>query len=474
MPIAYFSDERKGDMITKLTVDVQEVEHSIMSVLEVTFREPITVLLYLGAMLMISPKLTLFVLIVLPISGLIIGRVGRTLKQQSHQAQTRLGLLMTIIDETLSGLRIIKGFNAEKQQTQRFAANNEQHYKVMRSMLRRRDLSAPLSEFLSITIVALVLYVGGRMVLNNNSSLEAETFILFMVIFSQILPPAKSFATAFYTIQKGLASVERIDAILQAPITIKDPEKTILLNKFEQHISFKEVGFAYDKKAVLQNINITLAKGKSLAIVGASGAGKSTLVDLIPRFYEVSTGSICLDGVDIKQFKRSDLRSLMGIVTQQPILFNDTIYNNLTLGINRTISLDEVIAAAKIANAHDFINQLPNTYQTNIGDAGSKLSGGERQRLTIARAVLKNPPLLILDEATSSLDSASEKLVQDALFKLMQNRTAIIIAHRLSTIQFADEIIVLQQGNIVERGTHDELLEQHGAYKKMVDLQLFQ
>lgn len=473
LPVSYFTEERKGDVITRLTSDVQEVENSIISMLTIAFTEPLTVLAYLFTMFFISPQLTLFVLLVLPLTGAVIGQIGKTLKRKSHLAQERLGMLLTIIDETIWGMRIVKGFNAQQQQTAKFETENKAFYQVSSSMLRRRDLSSPLSEFMSISVVALVLYVGGRMVLSQSLSLEAETFIYFIVVFSQIIPPAKSFSTAFYNIQKGLASVERITKILDAPVSIRETENPVPLTAFNHSIEFKNVGFAYDRQPVLSGIHVVLPKGKVLALVGSSGAGKSTLADLLPRFYDVTEGEILLDGVNIQQYRLSDLRNLMGIVTQEPVLFNDTVFNNIAFGMHRPVTQEEVEEAAKIANAHQFITQLENGYHTPIGDRGCKLSGGERQRLTIARAVLKNPPILILDEATSSLDSASEKLVQDALFRLMQNRTSVVIAHRLSTIQHADEILVLQKGQVIERGTHTQLLGKQGVYKQLVDLQAF-
>lgn len=473
LPLAYFSETKKGDIITRVTVDVQEVEQSIISVLEATFREPVNILSYLIAMLIISPELTLFVFIVLPLTGIIIARIGRSLRKSSHKAQGKLGLLMSTLDESLSGLRIIKGFNAEEQQLNRFQRENEQHYRLMKKMARRRSLSSPLTETLSIGVVCLVLYAGGQMVLNQSLGLEAEAFILFIVIFSQIIPPAKAFSTAFYNIQKGLASFERISEVLDTKQAIEEAANPKPLTNFKESIEFKNINFAYDQQTVLSNVSLLLRKGESLALVGPSGAGKSTLADLVPRFYEVTDGAILLDGVNIKNYGLAALRNLIGIVTQEPILFNDTVFNNITFGIEGEITKEKVIQAAQVANAHDFILELDNGYDTLIGDRGGKLSGGQRQRLTIARAVLKNPPILILDEATSSLDSASEKLVQQALFELMKNRTSIIIAHRLSTIQFADKIVVLQNGRIVEQGNHEQLLAKEGTYKNLVDLQAF-
>ncbi len=472
LPISYFTKERKGDITARLTTDIQQIEWSIMSFLEVTFREPITIIIYLGSMLLISPQLTLFVLLVLPITGFIIGKIGKTLKKKSLQAQSKLGFIMTIIEESITGLRAIQGFNAEAQQFNRFNHINQEHYQLLKSMQRRNDLSSPLSEFLSICIVAIVLYFGGRLVLSDTSSLQAETFIAFMVIFSQILSPAKSFSNAFYHIQKGIASVERVATILDAPNPIKDTPNAQTINTFQHQIQFKDVHFSYTPDIpTLSNVNLTITKGNIIALVGASGAGKSTLADLLPRFYDVTQGQILLDGQDIRQYKLHDLRQLMGIVTQQALLFNDTIFNNIAFGLEE-VTEEEVIKAAKIANAHEFISQQEHGYHTNIGDGGCKLSGGERQRLTIARAILQNPPILILDEATSSLDAASENLVQEALLQLMKNRTSIVIAHRLSTIQSAHEIIVLDKGKIVERGTHQSLVKQQGGvYKKLVELQ---
>lgn len=473
LPLGYFSEEKKGDILTRVTSDVQEIEWSILSVLEATFREPVAFAAYLMAMLMISPMLTLFVFTILPITGVIIARVAKSLKKSSHDAQAKLSLLMSIIEETISGLRIVKGFNAIRFQNQKFQRENQAHFNLMNKVLRRKDLSSPLAEFLSILVVCVVLYVGGRLVLGGQGDLQPQAFIVFMVIFSQIIPPTRAFASAFYNIQKGMASVERVNRILFAHNDIEETANPKELNNFKDAITFKKVDFAYAEQLVLKNINFELPKGKVLALVGASGAGKSTIADLIPRFYDVTKGEILLDGVNIQDYRLEDLRKLMGIVSQEAILFNDTVFNNIAFGIDREVSLKEVIHAAKVANAHDFIMQFSNGYDTLVGDRGGKLSGGERQRLTIARAVLKNPPILILDEATSSLDAASEKLVQDALLKLMQNRTSIVIAHRLSTIQFADEILVMKRGEIVEQGSHQELIDQDGTYQQLVKLQAF-
>lgn len=475
LPLSYFSKERKGDILTRMTADVQEIEHSIISTLDITFKEPINILVFLGAMLYMSPQLTVFVLVMIALTALVVGRVGKSLKRSASKAQSKLGEMISVVEESLSGMRIVKAFTAEKYQLGKFNASNEAHYKTMTRAFRKRDLSSPLSEFLGITIVVIVLWFGGRMVLGGSGMLEAETFIGFMVIFSQLIQPAKTFSGAYYNIQKGLASVDRITKILDADIRIMQKPDAKSVSAFNTQIEFKNVSFAYynfDDKRVLENINLTIKKGKMVALVGQSGAGKSSLVDLIPRFYDPVQGEILLDGIDIKDYKLHDLRKLMGVVTQESVLFNDTVYNNIAFGAEH-VSRDEIIAAAKVANAHDFIIRMEQGYDTVIGDRGHKLSGGERQRLTIARAILNDPPILILDEATSSLDTESEKLVQDAVYKLMEHRTSIVIAHRLSTIQYADEIMVLQEGKIIERGNHISLMAQDGVYKKLVDLQAF-
>jgi ABC-type multidrug transport system fused ATPase/permease subunit len=480
LPLAYFSDERKGDLTVRLTTDVQEIEQSIISVIETTIREPLTIICYLGAMIFISPTLSLLVLLILPITGFIIGRIGRSLKRKSHQAQERLSILLSIIDESLSGLRIIKGFGAESAQQKRFGNENEHYTQLMISILRRRELASPLSEFLSISVVTLLLYLGGAMVLNQNASLSADTFIGFMLIFSQLIPPAKVLSTAFFQAQKGIASVERIEKVLQIPNSIEDAPNALACKGFDRAIEYRNVSFAYDSaktnpnaelvpsRAILSGISLTIPKGKVVALVGASGAGKTTLADLLPRFYDPTGGEIFIDDQPIKQLTLQSLRQLMGIVSQEAILFNDTVRQNIAFGMQGNPSQAQIEAAAQIANAHNFIMRLPQGYDTLVGDRGSKLSGGERQRLTIARAVLKNPPILILDEATSALDNESERAVQDALTRLMQHRTTLVIAHRLSTVKNADEIIVLQNGHIAERGTHQQLMQQNGIYCKWV------
>lgn len=476
LPLSYFSKERKGDILAKMTSDVQEIEYGIISTLEVMFKEPMTIIVFLGVMLYINIYLTLFVLFMILITALVIGRIGRSLKRAAARGQTKLGDMITVVEESLSGMRIVKAFTAEKYQLNKFREVNTAYFRTMTRALRKRDLSSPLTEFLGISILAVVLWFGGKIVLEESSALQPEAFIFFMVTFSQLIPPAKSFSTAYYNIQRGLASVDRITKILDADIRIVQKPDAKGISAFNDKIEFRDVFFAYynyDDKWVLENINLTIKKGKMVALVGQSGAGKTTLVDLIPRFYDPSQGEILIDGVNIKDYKLADLRKLMGIVTQESILFNDTVANNICFGVENA-SMEDIITAAKVANAHDFITRLENGYDTVIGDRGHKLSGGERQRLTIARAILNDPPILILDEATSSLDTENEKLVQEAIYKLMEHRTSIVIAHRLSTIQYADEIVVLQDGKIIERGDHISLMAAHnGIYKKLVDLQAF-
>ena len=474
LPLSYYSDERKGDIMSRMTTDVQEIEWSILTGLEMIFRDPFNVLLFLGTLLYMSPHLTLFVLALLPITAGSIALIGKSLKKSSGKAKERLGNLFSILEETLSGLRVIKGFNGEKHQRNKFFNENEEYTRLMVKTYRKVDLSSPLSEFFGTVIMMVVLFFGGMIVIGNGA-LKPSEFIAYLVIFSQIIPPAKSITSAYYNVQRGIASIERINKIMDAEINIKDKEKTIPLPLFNKEIEFKDVSFAYtrgDEGWALKNIDLTIQKGKTIALVGQSGSGKTTLADMLPRLFDPSSGHILIDGIDISDVPLYDLRQLMGIVTQESILFNDTVFNNIAFGM-KNVSEDAVIAAAKVAHAHEFIMAMPNGYQTMIGDRGGKMSGGQRQRLSIARAVLKNPPILILDEATSALDTESERLVQDALARLMQNRTSIVIAHRLSTIQFADEIIVMQKGNIVERGKHAELIEKEGVYKRLYELQSF-
>lgn len=470
LPLSYFSEERKGDLISRITADVQEVEWSILNVLEAVFREPLIIIGSLSVMLIISPQLTLFVFILIVFTAVVIGGIGKTLRKPSNEAQEKLGLLVSIAEESLSGLRVIKAFNAASYQREKFGRVNNDYRWVLTKLLWRKDLASPLSEFLGITVVAVLLWIGSRQVFSGQ--LDAATFISFIMAFYYVIDPAKSLTKAVYNIQKGISAMLRIEKVLDAEISIKDPVNPIPVPNFSNFIQYENVSFAYTAggEQVLRNISVNIPKGHAIAIVGPSGAGKSTFADLLPRFYEVSSGKITIDGIDIKDFTLDQLRSLMGIVTQDPILFNDSIYNNIVFGLEN-VSEEEVIHAAKIANAHEFIMATENGYQTTIGDRGNKLSGGQKQRITIARAVLKNPPILILDEATSALDSESEKLVQQSLIELMKNRTSIVIAHRLSTIQHADEILVMDQGQIVERGNHASLVELGGTYKKLIALQ---
>ena len=477
LPLSYFSEERKGDLISRISNDVLEVEWSILNVLETIVREPLLIIGAIFMMLYISPALTLFVVLLILVTAVIIGGIGRSLKRESAMTQKKMGDMMSVLDETLGSVRVIKGFNAEKYQNEKFQTENNMFRTAMTQALRRRDLSSPLTEFLGIAIVCFLVWFGFKQVQSNG--LTPEKFIAFLYAFFTIIDPAKSFSNAYSHLQRGRAAIDRINGILGAEDTIIDLPNPTPLSHFTQNIVYKNVSFYYrnDDKQILKNINLTIKKGQIIALVGASGAGKSTIADLLPRFYDVTEGSILIDGIDVKQLKIKDLRALMGIVTQEAILFNDTIYNNIVFGLE---GVDEaaVIAAAKAANAHEFIISIPpfggkgaGGYMTNIGDRGTKLSGGQRQRLTIARALLRNPEILILDEATSALDSESEKLVQDALVELMKNRTAIVIAHRLSTVQHADEIIVMKEGEIIERGTHFELFEKGGEYRKLVELQ---
>lgn len=471
LPIGYFTEQRKGDIISRMTNDVTEVEVSIVSTLEGLIKDPLTVVGYLLFLIYLSPTLSIFLLVLLPLTGLIIGRISRNLKKQSQSAAVLLGDSLSILDETLAGLRVVKAFIAERILKQKFFSINEDLFHVRRQMHARRDLASPLTELLGVIVLSIILYFGGRLALSQNGGgLAAGDLITYIAVFAMIINPAKNLSTAFFNIQRGSAAIQRIEDILQAPITIEESPNAKELFSFEKSIEFRNVSFAYEGIPVLENINLKIDKGKMIALVGSSGAGKSTLADLVPRFHDITGGELLIDGINIRDYTLNSIRSQMGIVTQEPILFNDSIAGNIALG-SPGANIAEIEQAAIVANAHLFIMQKDENYQTNIGDRGNKLSGGEKQRLTIARAVLKNPPILILDEATSSLDTESERLVQDAINNMMKNRTSIVIAHRLSTVRHADEIIVLQKGKIVERGTHDELIQKEGFYKRLVNMQ---
>jgi len=473
LPISYFTEQKKGDIISRMTADVQEVEWSIMSSLEMIFREPITLLSYLLTLFLISPSLTLFVIVLLPVSGFLIGKIGKSLKRTSVKGQRKMGEILSIIEETISGLRIIKAFNAIGMANSKFEKSNKEYTRLMVKLYRKRDLASPLSEFLGAIVLVVVLWFGGRLVLSSENLLDGTVFIVYLGIFSQLIPPAKAITTAVYNIQKGAASVERIQKVLGAEEVIEEKADALELKYFNDRIEYQNVGFSYNgKDKVLDNIDLVIPKGKTIAVVGPSGGGKSTMIDLLPRFYDCTEGKLLIDNANVKDMIISDIRGLMGVVSQETILFNDSVYNNIAFGI-QNVEEKDVIAAAKVANADEFIIKMEEGYHTIIGDRGAKLSGGQRQRISIARAVLKNPPILLLDEATSALDTESERLVQDALINLMRNRTSVVIAHRLSTIQFADEIIVLQKGRMAERGTHNELISLGGVYKKLYDLQSF-
>lgn len=472
LPLQFYNKQRKGDVMARITTDVQEVEVSILNWLEMLIKDPLTIIFYFAFMISLSPKLTLFVLIILPIAGLLIGKVGKMLKKESKEGQNKLAGIISTVEETVSGLRIIKGFNAIRYSGEKFEEQNADHVNVLRGIHRKRDMSSPMSEFLSAIVVIIVLWFGGTLILGGESNIMAADFISYVVVFSQIISPAKSFSQGYYNVQKGIASAERIFEILDADETITEKDNALEIKQFNDCIAYNNVSFRYGKEDVLKGLDLKIEKGRMVALVGESGGGKSTMVDLLPRFYDVCEGNITIDGHDLREYKISDLRNLMGIVSQETILFNDTVFNNIAFGMEQ-VSKESVIEAAMIANAHEFIMDLEHGYDTLIGDRGMNLSGGQRQRLSIARAVLKNPPILILDEATSSLDTESERLVQDALAKVMEQRTSIVIAHRLSTIQYADEIIVLQKGQIIERGKHDELIALGGVYKKLTDLQSF-
>ncbi len=472
LPIGYYSEERKGDIMARVTGDVSEIENSIMNSLEMFFKNPILITVFLVVMVSMSWSLTLFVFAMLPIAGFITGRIGRSLKKPSRKGQDKMGEVLSTIEESLSGLPIIKAFVAEKKMNKRFDTEVDEYYRVMNKLMRRRYLAHPVSEFLGTSIIIVVLWYGGNLILNSESSLAAQDFITYLVFFYSIINPAKAFSTAFYSVEKGLASMDRVDKILLAENSITNSKTAIDKNSFDSEIEFRNVSFSYDENVVLKNINLVIKKGQTVALVGKSGSGKTTIANLIPRFWDIDQGEVLIDGINVKEMKLEQLRSLLGYVSQEPVLFNDSFENNIAFGIEN-YNVEDVIEASKVANAHEFIATSEDGYFTNIGDSGGKLSGGQRQRLSIARAVMKNPPIMILDEATSALDTESEQLVQDALTNLMRNRTSIVIAHRLSTVKNADLICVMKKGKIVEQGTHAELLEQKGQFYKLHQAQNF-
>ncbi len=470
LPLSYYSDEKKGDIISRMTNDLKEVEWSVLRSLEAIFRDPINIIVFFGSLIWLSPSLTLFLLVFFPISGLLIGLIGKSLRRSASKGQEKLGELIAHLEETLGGLRIIKAFNAKETSKKKFKDFNEEYNRIMIRMYRKGDLASPVSEFLGVTLIAVVLLYGGKLVFEGE--IRSSMFIAYIGLLSQLISPFKSITTAYSNAQRGLSALQRIKEITNAEATIKDPKHPKVIDDFKYEISYKNVFFKYGKEDVLKDINLTIPKGKMVALVGQSGAGKSTLADLLPRFYDVTQGCVCIDGIDIREITLENLRSHLGVVTQTAILFNDTVFNNIAFGLEN-VSEEEVIRAAKIANAHEFIMGLEHGYETNIGDGGGSLSGGQRQRISIARAVLKNPSILILDEATSALDTESEKLVQDALNNLMKNRTSLVIAHRLSTVQHADTIVVMHKGTILEKGTHEELIALGGRYKKLTEMQSF-
>lgn len=472
LPIGHFNEERKGDFLSRMTNDVQEVENSIMSVIEVVIREPLAIIFTLVTMISLSPELTLFLLLFLPLAGLIIGKVGKSLKKPSNAAQEQLSNMMSNVDETISGIRIVKGFNAETQQLNKFRTINNALYLLRNKISSRRDAGSPMSETLGIIVVGIILLYGGWLIFEGESAMTGAAFIAFIGLFYTIINPIKNLSSAFYNISKGSAALDRVNDFLNIPNPIIEKEHATIINSFNNKIELKHITFKYGDKTILKDINLTIPKGKTIAIVGASGSGKSTLVDLIPRFHDAQVGEVLIDGKNIKDLNLQSVRNLMGIVSQEAILFNDSITNNISLG-SVNIDPNNIQEAAVIANAHSYIIQKEKEYDYHVGERGNKLSGGEKQRLTIARAIYKNPPILILDEATSALDTASERLVQHAINKLMENRTCIVIAHRLSTIQHADEIIVMHEGVIVEQGSHETLLSQNGYYSNLIKMQQF-
>ncbi len=471
LPLSYFSEKRKGDVIARISTDVLEIQHSFLSILELIVREPLTILFTILVMFGISAKLTIFVFVFIPIAGMIISRIGKSLKRKSERVQREQGEFLSIVEETLGGLRVIKAFNAESRFHKTFKNSTDRFYRFSNSLLNRQNLASPTGEFLGILVIGVLLWFGGQMVLVDKS-LDASSFIAYMGLAYNILTPAKAISKASYGVKKGNAAAERVLEILETENPIKDLEDALEKTDFNTGIELRDVSFKYEDDYVLKNFNLKVEKGKTVALVGQSGSGKSTLANLVTRFYDVNQGEVTIDGTNIRNITKKSLRSLMGLVTQDSILFNDSVRNNISLA-KEDASLDEIVAAAKVANAHDFIMELPHGYDTNIGDSGNKLSGGQKQRLSIARAVLKNPPIMVLDEATSALDTESERLVQDALENMMKDRTSIVIAHRLSTIQNADTIVVINKGEIVEQGTHEELMRSKKGYKKLVEMQNF-
>ena len=474
LPLSYYTEARKGDVMARISNDVQEIEVSILSSLQMLFRDPITIIIYMVILFTISFNLTLFVLLILPASGFIIGRIGKSLRKTSFRGQERLGELLALLEETLGGLRIVKAFNGEEQMEKRFFNTNHRFALLIRKVVRRRYLASPISEVMGTFALMVIMAYGGSLVLRGSDAMNGESLIFFLIIFSQIITPAKTISTAWINIQKGLASVDRVDQLLLADDKIVEKPNAVVAEGFNDSIEFRNVSFKYEKEYVLKDISFTIKKGQTIALVGKSGSGKSTMVDLIPRFMDTGEGEIYIDGVPVRDFSLKSLRSLMGMVSQQSILFNDTFRNNIAFGYSEGADMERIINAAKVANAHDFIMENEDAYEAGVGEGGAKLSGGQMQRISIARAVLANPPILILDEATSALDTESERLVQDAIIKLMQNRTSIVIAHRLSTIKHADLILVIDEGKIVERGTHKELIsKEKGLYYKLHSMQMF-